>query len=311
FLKYSKQATELITWLHSKTFVLALIRQIQVENGSNPLTIIRAVLTRWTAHYLAYCRLLEVKIALRSLVLKDSMRPTNDKLLMTGDKKAKAKAKGMIKTIENPEFWAAIERYDCLMKKHLEPLAIAANIMQAAFCRLDEVLLTFGNLHRSFDCFNEHADRHVRKAVLSSIELRWSKCDQDVFIAAWIFNMYLSLTWFNQLPFLTMQGIFTLLSRLHQRFFNSGPEVNVSLMEDIQHYFSQTGRFHALGTIKETVRVQALQKASALRFSCSICLILEFRSRALTPWQFITCSPFQEELQMILLSFSSQSTFYQ
>ncbi|KAF7358758.1 hypothetical protein MSAN_01214800 [Mycena sanguinolenta] len=110
FLKYSKQATELITWLRSKTFVLALIRQIQSENGSHPLAIIRAVLTRWTAHYLAYCRLLEVKMALKSLVLKDSMHPTNDKLLTTGDKKAKAKAKAMIKTIENPQFWSAIER---------------------------------------------------------------------------------------------------------------------------------------------------------------------------------------------------------
>ncbi|KAJ7111680.1 hypothetical protein C8R44DRAFT_882747 [Mycena epipterygia] len=166
FLKFSKQATELITWLRSKTYVLALIRKMQVENGRSAVSIIRAVLTSWTAHYLAYCRLLEVKLTLQALALQDSMRPTNNKLLTTGDKKAKAKAVTMVKIINNHNFWSVIER----MKEHLEPLAIATNIMQAAFCRLDEVLLTFGNLYRAFDHLKEHADCHVRKAVLSLAE---------------------------------------------------------------------------------------------------------------------------------------------
>ncbi|KAJ7781902.1 hypothetical protein DFH07DRAFT_723434, partial [Mycena maculata] len=193
FLKYSKQATELITWLHSKTFVLAHIRRIQMENGHHPVSIIRAVLTRWTAHYLAYCQLSEVMQTLQALALQDFMHPSNDKLLTTGDKKAKTKARAMIKIINNPNFWRAIERYkqSLQMKKHLEPLAIATNIMQAAFCRLDEVLLTFGNLFRSFDSLKENVDRHVRRVVLASIESRWSKCGQDVFIAAWLFNMFL------------------------------------------------------------------------------------------------------------------------
>lgn len=83
---------------------------MQIENGRSIVSIIRAVLTRWTAHYLAYCRLLEVKLTLQALALQDSMRPVNDKLLTTGDKKAKAKATAMVKIINNPNFWTAIER---------------------------------------------------------------------------------------------------------------------------------------------------------------------------------------------------------
>ncbi|KAK7059583.1 hypothetical protein R3P38DRAFT_2470738, partial [Favolaschia claudopus] len=105
------------------------------------------------------------------------------------------------------------------MKRHLEPLAMATNIMQGIECRLDVVLWTFGNLYRAFNELTDHADRHVKKAVLASIELRWSKCDQDVFIAAWIFNLYFSVSWFKSHPFLSNRGIFSLLRRLHNRFF--------------------------------------------------------------------------------------------
>jgi hypothetical protein len=110
FLKHSKRATDLIAWLRSKTFVLALLRQIQLDSGKNPLSVIRAVLTRWTAHYLAYCRLLDLRLSLQTLVLKDSIRPANDRQLVTGDKKAKAKAKTMLKIINDTNFWSAIQR---------------------------------------------------------------------------------------------------------------------------------------------------------------------------------------------------------
>ena len=66
-LIFSAKATGLITWLRSKTQVLGLIRDIQVAlNNANPgssrqvLSVIRAVLTRWTAHYLSYQHLLNL-----------------------------------------------------------------------------------------------------------------------------------------------------------------------------------------------------------------------------------------------------------
>ena len=52
--KYGNMAQELITWLRSKTQVLALLCDIQMATMGKTLTIIRAVLTRWISHYLAY-----------------------------------------------------------------------------------------------------------------------------------------------------------------------------------------------------------------------------------------------------------------
>jgi len=53
-LKYTDKATQLITWLHSKTLMLAMLQKVQADANLMPLSVIRAVLTRWTAHYMAY-----------------------------------------------------------------------------------------------------------------------------------------------------------------------------------------------------------------------------------------------------------------
>ena len=75
FVTCTKHATELITWLQSKTQVLAMLRDIQKGiNLANPsashriLSVIQAILTRWTAHYLAYHRLLDLINPLKILV---------------------------------------------------------------------------------------------------------------------------------------------------------------------------------------------------------------------------------------------------
>ena len=62
FVTHSKLACELITWLCSKTTILAHLRDVQCRYRKSPITIIRAVLTRWMAHYLAFRRLLELKL---------------------------------------------------------------------------------------------------------------------------------------------------------------------------------------------------------------------------------------------------------
>ncbi|KAF9456718.1 hypothetical protein BDZ94DRAFT_1177124 [Collybia nuda] len=55
-LDYTDEATELITWLRSRTIVLGLIRQAQIDTvgPSHTKAVIRAVLTRWTSHYMAF-----------------------------------------------------------------------------------------------------------------------------------------------------------------------------------------------------------------------------------------------------------------
>ncbi|KAG1770536.1 hypothetical protein EDD22DRAFT_843204 [Suillus occidentalis] len=52
--QYGDLTQELITWLRSKTYVIALLCELQMSTMGKTLTIIHAVLTQWLSHYLAY-----------------------------------------------------------------------------------------------------------------------------------------------------------------------------------------------------------------------------------------------------------------
>ena len=56
-LKYTDAATDLISWLHGKTVLLALIQEEQLKTSGFTAAVIRAVLTRWATHLCAYERL--------------------------------------------------------------------------------------------------------------------------------------------------------------------------------------------------------------------------------------------------------------
>lgn len=98
-LEYSDHATELITWLRSKTYIL----------GKLPYAVLRAVLTRWTAHYNAYRRLLDLYVPLKLLTDHDAKYPgpqnERQRIMITGNKKAQEKAAEMVKLIRDPIFW--------------------------------------------------------------------------------------------------------------------------------------------------------------------------------------------------------------
>lgn len=112
YIEYSKTACELITWLRSKTYILAQLKDVQVKSGKQPLAVIRAVLTRWTAHYLAFSRLLELQHPLKVLVSHDAMAQPNNKILNPsgGNAASKKKAREMVAIIENSAFWHALAR---------------------------------------------------------------------------------------------------------------------------------------------------------------------------------------------------------
>jgi hypothetical protein len=68
----------------------------------------------------------------------------------------------------------------------LEPLAIAANITQAAHTWLDHVLLTLGNLLHIYS--NPMLDSQIHGAILGSLKKHWAKANQDMFILAVFLN---------------------------------------------------------------------------------------------------------------------------
>ena len=109
-LEFTDDATELITWLRSKTLILALLRQVQmVLSGSKAIkAVIRAVITRWTMHYQAFRRLRELHPVIVTVVNDDEERPVRERNVIVGDARSKAKATEMVKLIRNTKFWEAL-----------------------------------------------------------------------------------------------------------------------------------------------------------------------------------------------------------
>ena len=103
--------------------------------------------------------------------------------------------------------------------RHLEPLAIAANITQASNTRLYHVLTTLANLHRIYSNLDLEEDSNVRDQVLASLEKRWAAADQDPFIAAVILDPFLRGDFLGRHIALTPIGLCNMLKRLHSRVF--------------------------------------------------------------------------------------------
>lgn len=146
------------------------------------------------------------------------------------------------------------------MKWHLEPLAIAANITQASFCRLDTVLLTFGFLLMQYRQMTDDEDLDAAAAITKSIERHWAVADQQIFIAAVIVNPFYQGRPFAQLYFLNNAGIHALLGHLWIRFYQiqAPQEFHTELTE----YLTHSGRYVSLGSHCGRASAEARAKVS-------------------------------------------------
>jgi len=111
----------------------------------------------------------------------------------------------MLDLIKNELFWHSLTQYAKQFNEllllhiltdfpsvvhHLRPLGIAANVIQSQFCRLDTVLLTFGLLIVTYQAMTDPDDLPGCTAIINSLEKRWSKTDQEIFIATLIMNPF-------------------------------------------------------------------------------------------------------------------------
>lgn len=130
------------------------------------------------------------------------------------------------------------------MKRHLEPLAIAANVTQAAFCRLDTVLLTFGFLVMRYERMLDEGDYIASRSIISSLEKRWMAANQDIFIAAVIVNPFFRGAPFGRHPRFVVAGIIELLGRLYLRFFlEVAPQM---FSAELRDYLTEEGQYTEL-----------------------------------------------------------------
>ena len=106
------RAVDLITWLRSKTLLLALIRNRYAENNEGRTkSVLRAVLTRWTSHYMAFHRLLELRTTIQGIMYEELAKRPEKQMILVGDKKARTRSTQMIAIIQDSLFWHSITRY--------------------------------------------------------------------------------------------------------------------------------------------------------------------------------------------------------
>lgn len=154
------------------------------------------------------------------------------------------------------------------MKKHLEPLARASCIMQAAHARLDDVPLIFGTLTKEYRDLQvtDGDDEKVIDAMLKSIEKRWkSTTDQEIFILTIILHPALKLAPFSAAASLSRASIWGMVSRTWMRFFNVPAPVvtgDQSLFHELREYLDGTGKYSALGAWVEGIVAEAEGKVT-------------------------------------------------
>ena len=105
------------------------------------------------------------------------------------------------------------------MKELLEPLAIANNVTQARYTRLDHVGLTLANLYWIYSSSTIEAP--IRDRVLGSLEKRWRVADQDVFILAMHLHPWIRGRCFAKT--LSRSGLYNMAENVYKRVFEQEP----------------------------------------------------------------------------------------
>lgn len=107
------------------------------------------------------------------------------------------------------------------------------------------MLIVLGLLFAQFEQLQDMADEDIKAAVQSSIERRWQKADQTVFMAAVFLNPRIKLAPFRTAGWNTCTGLFGILRSLYTRFF-PGEQIPASLALDIRSYLDNRGDFTRL-----------------------------------------------------------------
>lgn len=102
-------ALEVIKWFNNHMRVLGILKDTMEEKFGKALCLILPVITRWTSHYLAVQRLIDVEHAFRQLFLDDR---ESELVLCAGEKEeAKEKARNIMEKLKEPEFFSGLRRY--------------------------------------------------------------------------------------------------------------------------------------------------------------------------------------------------------
>lgn len=137
---------------------------------------------------------------------------------------------------------------------------MAANVTQSDCARLDIVLITLANLYHYFSTV-PNLDQAAADAVKASLERRWAKADQDIFLLALIFNPYAHVSCFaKDSPFRVPAKVHELAKRAFQRFYNVEP--GADFQNELTDYLQGVGLWTAEGMQLSERELQARKDVS-------------------------------------------------
>ena len=84
-------------------------------------------------------------------------------------------------------------------------------------------------------------------AIIESIKQRWSKADQEIFIAAVILNPFYQTSPFAQIPQLHIAEIIAMATHLWKQFFKTNTLPNFAL--ELLDYLGKWGEYSTLDVI--------------------------------------------------------------
>ncbi|QRW17960.1 hAT family dimerization protein [Rhizoctonia solani] len=227
-------AINIIKWMLNHLYLLGLFRQEQARDGRKPRSLALPVLTRWTSHFLSFRSLLSESQSLRALAARN---PKEFRASAGRTPELVQQAKTVLKNIDDPEFWLRLNE----LKLYLEPLAIAANVSQAATTRLDHILVELGRLYYTFS--NLGFNPKIRECVLESLERRWGKADQDPFILAVFLNPFIRARLFSRKnTSLNRSALYGIVKRVFRRVFCK--ENDLELYKAFLDYYNSRNEFH-------------------------------------------------------------------
>ncbi|KAJ7864016.1 ribonuclease H-like domain-containing protein [Mycena leptocephala] len=195
----AEDATDIISWLNNHGKVRKIFdasqKTISMMNVGHfiILAYLVANITRWTTHFVAFCRLLLLKEALQHAVYtrrKDIIDAQVGAAVSTEGERLRSDAEKYCALIKDEAFWSGLET----ILGDLEPICLGTNINQRDSTRPDQVLLTIAGI---FLHFSDHPEEEVKSAMLTRIEKRWKDCDQPVFLAALILNPFEKMACFG------------------------------------------------------------------------------------------------------------------
>jgi hypothetical protein len=150
---------------------------------------------------------------------------------------------------------------------HLQPLAVAANVTQAAFCRLDEALLTFGYLVTHYALMEEAnpLDHDACQVIVDGLESRWLQADQLPFIVCVIINPFYRTRPFARIPPFLLLNVLSYSTSLYCRIMRTNAAPTTFMLHLRQYLEGKGPLFNDLDA-----KVNNLLATAVLEVSCPL-----------------------------------------